>query len=170
MDEEGDLRGSGAWGQVHSGLDYNIMRYADVLLMAAEAAAETNDLGLALDYTNQVRNRAKNMTYVQALDGSGDAATYVIEPYASFSSQDMARQAVRFERRVELGTEGHRMFDLRRWGITSEVLNEYTANEARTINNFGTKARTYESRFDLLPIPIGSIDLSGGVLQQNDGY
>ena len=169
-DEEEALRGSGAWGQVHSGLDYNIMRYADVLLMAAEAAVETNDIELALDYTNQVRNRAKNMTYVQAIDGSGDAANYVIEPYPSFSDQNMAREAVRFERRVELGMEGSRMFDLRRWGTTVEVLNEYTANEARTIANFGTKARTYEARFDLLPIPIGSIDLSGGVLQQNEGY
>jgi len=169
QDEEGSLRGSGGWGQVHSGLDYNIMRYADVLLMAAEAAVETGNLDLALDYVNQVRNRAKNMAYVQSPDG-GDAGNYVIEPYDSFSDANMAREAVRFERRVELGMEGHRMFDLRRWGITVATLNEYVANESRTIENFGTKARTYTSTFDMLPIPTGSIDLSGDALTQNPGY
>ena len=170
IDEIDALRGSGAWGQVHSGLDYNIIRYADVLLMGAEAAVETGNLDLALDYTNQVRNRAKNMSYLQAVDGSGDAANYVIEPYAAFSGQDMAREAVRFERRVELGMEGQRMFDLRRWGVTTEVLNEYVANESRTITNFASKANEYTRTFDLLPLPVASIDLSGGVLQQNEGY
>ena len=169
MDEEGDLKGNGGWGQVHSGLDYNVLRYADVLLMAAEAAVESGNTDLALDYVNQVRNRAKNMSYVQAA-GGGDAANYAIEPYASFSGQDMARNAVRFERRVELGMEGHRMFDLRRWGTTTETLNEYVTSESRTITNFGTKAKTYTSTFDMLPIPIGSIDLSGGALTQNPGY
>ncbi len=168
-DEEGELKGNGGWGQIHSGLDYNIMRYADVLLMAAEAAVETGNTDLALNYVNQVRNRAKNMSYVQA-PGGGDAANYVIEPYATFTSQDMAREAVRFERRVELGMEGHRMFDLRRWGTTVATLTEYVENESRTITNFGTKARPYTSTYDMLPIPIGSIDLSGGVLQQNPGY
>lgn len=168
-DEEGDLKGNGGWGQVHSGLDYNVLRYADVLLMAAEAAVESNNTDLALNYVNQVRNRAKNMSYVQA-EGGGDAANYVIEPYASFSGQEMARAAVRFERRVELGMEGHRMFDLRRWGTTTATLNDYVSSEARTIENFGAKAKTYTSTFDLLPIPIGSIDLSGGALTQNPGY
>jgi tetratricopeptide (TPR) repeat protein len=168
-DEEAELKGNGGWGQIHSGLDYNIMRYADVLLMAAEAAVETGNLDLALNYVNQVRNRAKNMSYVQAA-GGGDAANYVIEPYSSFSGQDMAREAVRFERRVELGMEGHRMFDLRRWGTTVTTLNEYVQNESRTIENFGTKARNYTNTYDLLPIPIGSIDLSGGALTQNPGY
>jgi len=171
-DEEGALKGNGGWGQIHSGLDYNVMRFADVLLMAAEAAVEIggmSNLDLARTYVNRVRNRAKNMSYVQA-PGGGDAANYVIEPYASFADQAFARQAVRFERRVELGMEGHRMFDLRRWGNTTTVLNEYVANEARTITNFGSKANTYTSTYDLLPIPIGSIDLSGGALQQNPGY
>ena len=59
---ETENQGTGGWGEQRSGVNYHIIRYADVLLMAAEAAVETNDLTTALDYVNQVRNRAKNMT------------------------------------------------------------------------------------------------------------
>ena len=71
---------TGAWGQQHSGINYNVMRYADVLLMAAEAAVEsTGDLATALNYVNQIRNRAKDMTYVLNEAGDADAANYQIE-------------------------------------------------------------------------------------------
>jgi tetratricopeptide (TPR) repeat protein len=169
-------RGTGSWGEQRSGINYNIMRYADVLLMAAEAAVETNDLPLALNYVNQVRNRAKNMTYVKAindqgeLDESTDAANYQVEPYPSFDSQDYARKAVRFERRLELAMEGHRTFDLRRWGNAISIINEYSVNEARAIPNFALKVRDYQEKHNLMPIPLNAIDLSGGVLQQNPGF
>lgn len=168
--EVGTARGSGAWGQEHSGLNYNIIRYADVLLMAAEAAVETGDLASALTYVNEVRDRAANTSVVQAVDGSGPAANYQVGTYASFPSADFARDAVRFERRIELGMEGHRTFDLRRWGVTTEVLPEYYANETRTIDNFGPKVLPYQDKFDLIPIPVDAIGLSGGVLTQNPGY
>ncbi|MEZ2415522.1 RagB/SusD family nutrient uptake outer membrane protein [Muriicola sp. E247] len=167
--EDGNV-GTGAWGQQHSGVNYHIIRFADVLLMAAEAAVEANDLATALDYVNQVRNRAKNMTYVQNDTGTGPAANYQIEPYPSFADQTEARKAVRFERRLELAMEGHRLFDLRRWGVSESVLNAYVQNEARTIPNFGTKAGTYMPNMNLMPIPINAIDLSGGVLTQNPGF
>lgn len=146
------------------------MRYADVLLMAAEAAVETNDLSLALNYINQVRNRAINMTFETNPETGELAANYIIAPYPDFSSQAFARMAVRHERRLELSMEGHRLFDLRRWGVAQEVLTEYVANESRTIPNFGPKVNPYSNTFDLFPIPLGSIDLSGGVLTQNPGY
>ena len=117
--EIGAARGRGVWGQEHSGLNYNIMRYADVLLMAAEAAVETGDLGLALSLVNQVRERAANSTPVQAVDGSGPAANYVVGLYPAFTDAASARQAVRFERRLELAMEGNRFFDLTRWGSCS---------------------------------------------------
>lgn len=161
---------AGGWGQILSGINYHIMRYADVLLMAAEAAVETGDTGTALMYVNMVRNRAKSSNYVQAVGGGGDAANYQIEPYASFPNADFARKAVRFERRLELGMEGHRLFDLRRWGNATSVMNEYFSNEARTIPNFGQKANAYSSKNDLWPIPVTAIDLSGGVLTQNSGF
>jgi len=168
--EAGTQQATGPWGQQLSGVNYHILRYADVLLMAAEAAVETGDLTTALEYVNMVRDRAKNSTYMQAVDGSGDAANYVIEPYASFSDQDMARKAVRFERRIELGMEGHRLFDLRRWNVGKEVMNTYFGNEARTITNFGEKVGEYEDKHNLYPIPLNAIDLSGGSLSQNPGY
>ncbi len=170
--ENGNV-GTGAWGQQHSGINYHIMRYADLLLMAAEVAVENNDLPKALGYVNEVRNRAKAMTYVKEEVSAGvfqDAANYEIEPYASFPDQDFARNAVRFERRLELAMEGHRLFDLRRWGVAPDVINNYVTNEARVIANFGTKAGTYAPNMDLIPIPINAIDLSGGVLEQNPGF
>ena len=170
VDEVAAENGNGGWGQTHSGIDYHAMRYADVLLMAAEAAIETNDLALGLNYINQVRNRAVNMTFETDPATGEFAANYVIAPYPSFDSQAQARMAVRHERRLELGMEGHRMFDLRRWGVTSQVLGEYVQNEARTITNINGKFSAYSNTFDLLPIPIASIDLSGGVLTQNPGY
>jgi len=169
-EEEGVSRGTGNWGQEHSGINYNVIRYADVLLMAAEAAVELGDTNTALNYVNQVRDRAANTPVVQALDGSGPAANYQVGLYTSFPDATFAREAVRFERRVELGMEGHRIFDLRRWGVTTTVLTEYYANESRTIANFGGKVRPYTTTYDLLPIPLESIDLSQGVLTQNPGY
>jgi hypothetical protein len=163
-------QGTGAWGEQHSGINYHIIRYADVLLMGAEAAVETNDLASALTWVNLVRNRAKNMTYVQNATGDAPAANYVIEPYTSFADQAFARKAVHLERRLELGMEGHRFFDLKRWGNGVSVINDYIANESRTITNFGTKAKPFAAKNNLLPIPLNAIDLSGGILQQNDGY
>jgi hypothetical protein len=162
--------GTGPWGQQFSGVNYHIMRYADVLLMAAEVAVELNDLPTALNYVNQVRNRAKNMTYLQNEAGTGPAANYVIEPYVSFADQAEARKAVRFERRLELAMEGHRIFDLRRWGVTKSTIDTYIQNETRTISNFGPKTNPYDPNMDLLPIPINAIDLSGGTLSQNPGF
>jgi len=168
--EVGTTRGAGGWGQEHSGLNYNIIRYADVLLMAAEAAVETGDLATALSYVNQVRERAANTTVLQAIGGGGPAANYQVGTYAAFPDAGFARAAVRFERRVELGMEGHRLFDLRRWGVTTTVLPEYYANETRTITNFGGKVLPYQATYDLLPIPVDAIGLSGGALTQNPGY
>lgn len=173
-DEVDANRGTGGWGSDWSGINYNVMRYADVLLMAAEAAIEKSspDLATALDYVNQVRNRAKNMTYVQNEDGDADAANYQIEPYAAFAGQDFARKAVRFERRLELGMEGHRLFDLRRWGVAEETINTYIANETEDINqaDYGSKFRTYTDKHNLFPIPVNAIDGSGGILSQNPGW
>jgi len=160
---------TGGWGQQLSGVNYHIMRFADVLLMAAEAAVETGDLATALDNVNRIRNRAKSSNYMQA-DGGGDAANYEIEPYTAFADAAYARKAVRFERRVELGMEGHRVFDLRRWGNAVQVMNDYFANESRTITNFAGKVSPYTATHNLFPIPLGAIDLSGNVLTQNPGF
>ena len=167
-------RGTGGWGSDWSGINYNVMRFADVLLMAAEAAVEKSspDLPLALEYVNLVRNRAKNMTYVQNEAGDDSAANYQIEPYGSFAGVDFARKAIRFERRLEFGMEGHRLFDLRRWEIAQETINTYIQNEGEDLDqaDYATKFKTYTEKFNLFPIPINAIDQSGGVLTQNPGW
>ena len=156
-------KGTGGWGEQRSGINYHFMRYADVLLMAAEAAIETGNLAKGLDYVNQVRNRAKNMTVADA------GPTYKVEPYPSFASADYARKAVRHERRIELGMEGHRLFDLRRWGNAKSVMNTYFAKESTVITSFA-RGQSYQDKHDLFPIPIVAIDESQGVLVQNSGF
>ena len=168
-DEASITQATGGWGEQLSGLNYHIIRYADVILMAAEAAVEVGQLDKALDYVNQIRLRAKNSDVVLDEDGN-PAANYSVEPYASFASADYARKAVRFERRIELGMEGQRLFDLRRWGTQVSTMNEYFNNEARTISNIAQKRSTVTDKHTLLPIPLQAIDLSGGILTQNPGY
>tara|TARA_R110002167_G_scaffold65757_25_gene186071 strand:- start:2361 stop:2642 length:282 start_codon:yes stop_codon:yes gene_type:complete len=89
-----------------------------------------------------------------------------VEPYVAFPDQDYARKAVRFERRLELGMEGHRFFDLVRWGVLESTINAYFANEERTIPgiDLGIKA---QPKHNVFPIPLEAIDLSNGVLTQN---
>ena len=157
-------RGTGAWGQQHSGINYHIIRYADVLLMGAEAAAETGDLSTALGWLNQVRQRAIDSAEVDP------ETNYEIALYPSFANQAEAIQAIRFERRLEMSMEGHRLFDLRRWGNAMEVMNEYFPNEARTILSFADEAPVYEARHNLMPISLQVIDESLGSITQNPGF
>ena len=131
--------GINGWGNL-TGVDYHIMRYADLLLMTAEAYIETGNLESARLLINQVRQRAKDMSPVmEAIQGatrneytvtSNEAANYSIKTYTGFSNQSEARKAVRFERRLELSLEGHRYFDLVRWGILETTINDYIDRES----------------------------------------
>jgi len=167
-----------------SQLNVQLIRYADVLLMLAEAEVELNNLSRALDLVNMVRERAGNFAQgpMQAdpskvavpIDDPGITwATYRVNPYPSFPSQDFAREAVRFERRLELAMEGHRFFDLRRYGIAKQVMNQYMAVE-KTRRSYIEKSNGYQDKHDLYPIPQDQIDLSRKEnvpqLKQNDGW
>src|SRR5699024_11198500 len=117
-----------------TGLDVNIIRLADVYLMAAECEVELNNMEHALKLVNDVRKRAANLP---PKENYGVAiAYYQVKPYASFPNQDYAREAVRFERRIELAMEGHRYFDLVRWGIAKEVLESYSSFEGQYLSSF----------------------------------
>ena len=139
--------------QQQSSMNIHLYRYADLLLMLAEADVETNDLPGALAIVNQIRARAAVTAQGcgKGYDASSQAAlvakypvcatdsrmavpindptiswaVYRVSPYPAFPSQQYARDAVRAERRLELAAEGQRFFDLRRWGITAPVINGY---------------------------------------------
>ena len=158
-------RGTGGWGEQRTGINYHIIRYADVLLMAAEAAAESGALEKARGYVNQVRLRAKNSPTADS------GPNYVIDTYNSaWTDVSAARTAVRHERRIELGVEGHRLFDLRRWGNMVETLNAYIQHEGRTIPPFAARVNPVSSKHTALPIPLNAIDSSEGTLTQNPGH
>jgi starch-binding outer membrane protein, SusD/RagB family len=121
--------------------NHRILRYADVLLMLAEAANETGDGAAAAANLELVRKRA-----------SGDLpANRVIVPYIAFANQAQMRTAIKNERRFEFAMEGYRFFDLVRWG-----------DAVAELGPLG-----YTDRCKFYPIPQKAIDLSGGVLKQN---
>ncbi len=163
---------TGGWGhQTYNAYNVTIIRFADVLLMAAEAEIEVGSLTKAMEYTNMVRNRAANAAdFVQ--DGGKNAANYKISPYtaANFADKASARTAVRFERRMELGMEGYRFYDLVRWGEDVAAINKYLKYDQVLLPGaFG--GATYLAKHAILPIPQSQIDLVGAtVLKQNAGY
>ncbi len=118
-----------------------IVRYADVLLMAAEAANETGDVPTAEASLEKVRNRARN----------GNAA---VLPKVIFANKNQMRTAIKHERMVELALEGGRFFDLVRWGDAPTVLGPLG----------------YQPKNELYPLPKPEVDKSNGVLKQNPNY
>ena len=164
------LTETGGWGhQTFNAYNVTVIRFADVLLMAAEAEIEVGSLAKALEYTNMVRGRAANSAdFVQ--NGGKAAANYKISVYDSFATKEFARTAVRFERRIELGMEGYRFYDLVRWGEDVAAINKYLKYDQVLLPGaFG--GATYLAKNAVLPIPQGQIDLVGAaVLKQNAGY
>ena len=145
--------------------NYRAIRYADLLLMRAEIAVEESDLPTALTLVNQIRTRAA--TELVKKDDGTPAANYLVKPYTAFASQDYARKAVRFERRLELAMEGHRHFDLVRWGVADVVLNAYLAKESKK-RTYLSGATFKKGSSEYFPIPQAQIDIMGSnVLKQN---
>ena len=170
--EESSLDKSG-WTPGYTALNFMIIRYADVLLMAAECEVEVGDLEKAREYVNLVRARAANPAgFVLNEAGSGPAANYVIGQYtAPFASKEDAREKVRFERKLELALEGHRFYDLVRWGIAQPTLNTYLSFEAARIPSHFAGATFTTNQDELLPIPQRQIDLQGAdILTQNPNF
>lgn len=150
--------------------NYILIRFADVLLWKAEALAEIGNFEGARAIVNQIRNRAKTGYYVSNSDGTAPAANYRIDLYESqWIDIETARRAIRMERRLELSMEGHRFFDLVRWGVADEVMNGYIGREQR-LRSYLVGVVFEKGKHEYYPIPQEQIDLSGGTLTQNDGY
>ena len=164
-----------SWNSVNAN-NLKLLRYADLLLYAAEAQVELGNLGAAMDLVNEVRSRAANPEGF-VMDGAVPAANYLINVYPDghfdANGKEYARDAVRFERRLELGMEGHRFFDLVRWGIAAEEKNKYFEKEREKRTHL-SDAHFTEGKNEFLPIPQNAIDRShkDGIptLQQNPNY
>jgi starch-binding outer membrane protein, SusD/RagB family len=170
--DKGSLQDNTSWTPGYTAINFPIIRFADVLLMAAEAEIEVGSLTTALNYINAVRNRAANSAgWVK--DGAANAANYVISPYTTLGSQANARAIVRMERKLELSGEGHRFFDLMRWGADGKaLLRAYIAYERDKYPSGAYSGISFaDNQDELLPIPQNQIDLLGSdILKQNPGY
>ena len=168
--ESKDAEQGWPWGA--SALNWQIIRYADLLLYKAEALIELGGNGLeeARTLINRVRARAMNSSYVKDFDDpSKDAANYKIglSPAAGWT-QDYARQALRTEMRLEKAMEGERFFDLVRWGIAKETMNNFFAAEKD--NRIYYQNVSFETGEEYFPIPVAQYNFSGGIYVQNPGY
>ncbi len=149
-----------------------LLRFADILLMQAEAEVEIGSLENARSLVNQVRARAANPAgWTKTGDGS-NAANYVIGLYnIPWVDKNLAREAVRIERRLELSGEGGRFYDLIRWGVAGQVINAYLQSEGMKLPQALGGASFTPGRDERYPIPQAEIDARApGVLQQNPGY
>ena len=166
--QEGTFTEVGNWTSGYTANGYRMIRYADVLLLKAECEAMTDTDDLGFGEVNLLRARAA-VSFVYEDDGSTPAANYFVQPYGvapANSAQAMLR--IKFERKLELGQEGHRYYDLQRWGDVQTELTRILAYE-KTMEwgnaLYGTA--TIGSEDVNFPIPQRQIDLANGNLVQN---
>jgi hypothetical protein len=179
--QQGVLTDKNFWTSGVTANNYTLIRFADVILMLAETEVEVGTLEEARRLVNLVRARAANPAgFVQ-----GSAATYQVGLYTTpWTDKAVATKAVRMERRLELGMEGHRFFDLVRWGIAEPTLNTYlkyvsgrpTNGWTPPVNkrNFLVNANFTAGKNEYFPIPQNQIDRSSKdgtpTLKQNPGF
>lgn len=176
------------WSPGATANNVNLIRFADILLWAAEVEIEIGDLDKAQEYINRIRNRAADpanwvYTYTDPNDPlkgytNTPAANYFVRPYPTGDfiarGRDFARKALRFERMLEFGMEGHRFFDLVRWGTADTEINAYLQKE-KNVRSHLNDAHFTKNKNEYFPIPQSQIDLSAGTdgvrkMKQNAGY
>ena len=184
----------GGWASNQgSANNYNIIRFADIILWRAECEVEAGSLAAAEADVNLIRARAANPTYwVHAyVDNSDPAKGFTTTPAANYkvglysgqftsNGQSYARQAVWMERQLEFGMEGHRFFDLQRYdglyggpggaGYMAKVINAYIKADTRIANPVLSGATFTAGKNELWPLPQNQIDIQAGTLKQNPGY
>ena len=148
-----------------SPLNYRLIRLSDVMLMYAEALVEGGgDQSVATTMLNAVRGRVGAPLYPGYKIRKWNGSSYVTEEVSDL------REAIRHERRVELGMEGHRWFDLCRWGIVYDVMNKengsYGSTESEEVR--AEMAMFIKGKHELFPIPAEEINLNP--MEQNPGY
>jgi hypothetical protein len=174
--------GASTTNPTSTAVNYHIIRFADILLMRAECHYQAAEYGKVIDIVNQIRTRASK-GFVKAADGttaytmddkvagktvSGAAANYRIGAYpASYANAAQAREALEREYRLEFGMEGHRWFDIARWGKAADVLNAYAKAESQYLGKF---INTYSSSWVNFPIPQSEVQTAQGRFVQTAAW
>jgi len=161
--------------------NYRMLRFSHVILWLAECEIELGNLGQAETYVNLIRSRAK-ASKPQDASINTKVEPYTVGTFAA-KGKDFALNAVRMEHRLEFAMEGHRFFDLVRWGIAEKVLNAYFAKESVSGKGWDGRSftkrsylvgRSFASKNNYFPIPADEILNSQkdgkSVLTQNPGY
>jgi len=154
--------------------DY-VIRYTSAMLDRAEALIELDRLSEARTIINAVRQRAANSVN-KHIAYAADQCEIASYPESYFQDKATARKCLRWERRLEMGMEHERFFDLRRWGIASETLNAYFKREVKDNYNGQTYAQYYkDAKFtsgknEFFPVPYNQMFYIPGLYKQNKGY
>jgi starch-binding outer membrane protein, SusD/RagB family len=184
------LSTSNGWMTGVNANNYRAIRYAQVLLWRAEVHVHDGELDRAEELVNKIRERAGRSVVMGRvttyrlpkeaypwnvdIDWDLPAANYLVKPYpqGTFASmgREYAMKAVQFEHRLELATEGHRFFDLRRWGIIEQTLNDFARRDAEFRPEGFMRSALFTERAKYMPIPQMQINMQPGVLEQNPGY
>lgn len=156
--------------QLASSMNRIVFRYADVLLMRAEAYAQLGQTGQAIDLVNQVRDRAIGLVNASVVSryASKFNVHYAIKRYNGTYSKEEAINIVKTERRLELAMESERFFDLVRWGDAAQVINKFYNEESKKLN-FLSGAQFTADKNEYLPIPDKQYSASNGHYTQNIG-
>ncbi len=189
--DKGTLSTTTGWATGVNSNNYRAIRYSHILLWRAEVAAESSpaDLEYATQLVNMIRERAGNHVLMgrcrtfqlattqdiiaPTIDWDTPAANYLVNQYpAPFTSVEQARKAIRHELRLEFAMEGHRFFDLVRWGIASETLNMFMTQDRNYRSLLGgvKPAVFIKDKNEYWPLPQTQIDLQPGVLTQNAAW
>ena len=177
--DKGSLSNTNSTGSTAK--NHHLIRFADILLFYAECCIETGDNATALEYINKVRARAAN-SYVKA-DATTLGGPYVLEDLVNGTVKEGAagnyriglwpagtdaRKALIAERHMELALEGHRWFDLARWGIAQSTVQDFINYESGFLAKY--QGKTYNPKWVMFPIPNDEIVTMQGLLVQNSAW
>lgn len=164
---------NGSW-QAFAMNEY-VIRYTESMLDRAEALIELGRLAEARTIINDIRQRAAN-SIKKRIEYAADQCEISLYPESYFQNKEMARKCLRWERRLEMGQEHERFFDLRRWGMLSTTLNAYFKREVNDSYNGQTYAQYYKDahfttgKNEYFPIPYNQLYYIPGLYTQNKGY
>ena len=181
--DKGSLQDNSSWTPGYTAINYTIIRFADVLLMAAEAEIEVGSPERAREYGKLCsRTRSKSCWFCyERCSTCCELCDHRIS-CGGWAKDDATREKVRFERKLELSGEGHRFYDLVRWSgayggthqhliMLRRVLNAYLTYEAPKIPSGAfTGTVIHRKSGQVASIPQGQIDLKPGILTQNPGF